>query len=884
SGSSAPASLVVAGGLLYFTADDGTSGRELWRSDGTAAGTFRLRDIAPGTASAAVTSMKPVAGRLFFLANDGTSGSEPWVTDGTQAGTYQVKDVAPGAASSDAADLYALEPEGTLVFTARDVVNGRELWMSDGTEAGTRPLTDLSPAGLTHLASPTRPARLGNHVLFFADDRQSGMEPWRVTQGPPPDTTPPVIVCPGSVTAEATSASGAVVAYPAVTATDEVTAVPVITTNAPAGGQFPLGATEVDAEARDEAGNVAACVFTVTVRDTTAPALECPGVVVVEAAGADGAPVSSVEVTATDAVTASPALGYSPALGTVFSLGSTLLEVTAEDEAGNTATCQVQVTVSDTMAPTVTCPASVTVEAAGPEGAVVNYGAAQARDAVSSPSITYSKATGTVFAPGTTQVEATATDAAGHTASCTFTVTVRDTTAPTVTCPADVTAEATSADGAAVAYPPATTTDAASAVELSYSRTSGMVFPLGGTEVSVTARDAAGNSASCRFVVTVRDTTAPRLDCPMDVTVEATGAGGAVVTYAGATVSDAVSPAPLVRYSQDSGTRFVLGRTEVAVTASDEAGNTAACTFSVSVADTTAPGVTCPADVTAEATDATGAVVGYPAATGTDGASEPTLGYSRASGTVFPLGGTQVRVTARDGSDNTASCAFTVTVRDTTAPSMGCPEDLVVEAQDATGTQVAYLLARPRDAVTAAPAMSTSHAPGSRFPLGSTEVAVVARDDAGNEAACAFTVTVRDTTPPALSCPADLEQEATHSSGSVVDYAPATVSDVATASPRVEYSHRAGTFFPLGTTRVTAWTVDGAGLRAECSFRVTLTHTVPVLPGQEAVGCACGVSEGSRSGLGLTPWLLLGLGLLWSRHRAHERPSRRSAGRSGPDA
>src|SRR6185503_1971880 len=97
----------------------------------------------------------------------------------------------------------------------------------------------------------------------------------------------------------------------------------------------------------------------------------------------------------------------------------------------------------------------------------------------------------------------TATDAAGNSSTCAFTVTVRDTTAPAVTCPANVVAEATSAAGATVTYPPATATDAVTASPtITYSQASGTLFPLGTRTVNVTATDAAGNSSACAFTVT----------------------------------------------------------------------------------------------------------------------------------------------------------------------------------------------------------------------------------------------------------------------------------------------------------------------------------------------------------------------------------------------
>src|SRR5207249_2097383 len=140
-------------------------------------------------------------------------------------------------------------------------------------------------------------------------------------------------------------------------------------------------------------------------------------------------------------------------------------------------------------------------------------------------------ASGTVFALGTTTVSVTATDAAGNATTKSFAVSVVDTTAPSLTVPADVTAEATSAAGALVTYAAASATDAVSAVTVTYSQASGTVFALGTTTVSVTATDGAGNATTKSFHVSVVDTTAPLLTLPPDQTFAATSAAGAFVTF-----------------------------------------------------------------------------------------------------------------------------------------------------------------------------------------------------------------------------------------------------------------------------------------------------------------------------------------------------------------
>ena len=136
--------LIDFGGVLFFAghATDGTGDLELWRSDGTQAGTFRVKEIFPGPNSGGPYCFVDVGGTLFFAASDGVTGQELWRTDGTEAGTFRVKDVAPGGGNST--PRFLTNAGGTLFFTASDALGG-ELWRSDGTEAGTLRVADIRP-------------------------------------------------------------------------------------------------------------------------------------------------------------------------------------------------------------------------------------------------------------------------------------------------------------------------------------------------------------------------------------------------------------------------------------------------------------------------------------------------------------------------------------------------------------------------------------------------------------------------------------------------------------------------------------------------------------------------------------------------------------------
>ncbi|RKH07002.1 HYR domain-containing protein [Corallococcus sp. CA053C] len=162
----------------------------------------------------------------------------------------------------------------------------------------------------------------------------------------------------------------------------------------------------------------------------------------------------------------------------------------------------------------ITCPGDVVAEATRASGAPVSYPAASATG-VLPLSVTYSQASGSEFAPGSTSVTARLVDGFGRTASCGFSVTVRDTTAPQLTCPSPVQKADAPPEGVAVDYPAAIAQDSASTPTLSYSQATGTVFPVGTTQVTVTATDGSGNSATCTFPVSVAARVQPPPDEPL---------------------------------------------------------------------------------------------------------------------------------------------------------------------------------------------------------------------------------------------------------------------------------------------------------------------------------------------------------------------------------
>jgi ELWxxDGT repeat protein len=177
------AAFVGAAGKVFFVANDGVVGSELWTSDGTQAGTELVKDIRPGSAGslggepyngyegAGLTS---VDGTLFFPAHDGVNGLELWKSDGTEAGTVMVRDIYPGSYGSE--PRYLTNFNGTLFFAADDGVNGWELWKSDGTEAGTVMVKDINPTGSSGAGVFDGLVNVNGTLFFAAYDGVNGLE------------------------------------------------------------------------------------------------------------------------------------------------------------------------------------------------------------------------------------------------------------------------------------------------------------------------------------------------------------------------------------------------------------------------------------------------------------------------------------------------------------------------------------------------------------------------------------------------------------------------------------------------------------------------------------------------------------------------------------
>lgn len=491
---------------------------------------------------------------------------------------------------------------------------------------------------------------------------------------------------------------------------------------------------------------------------------------------------------------------------------------------------------------------------------------------------------GIQFGLGTTLVLWTAVDGSGNTSTCQYNVVVDDDQDPAISsCGASGTQNVV-ADNGLCTYTnsgtgwDATATDNCTVSTLEYNLTGattgsgttldGVVFGLGTTTVTWTVTDQSGNTDNCTFDVVVTDDQDPSiLTCgPGGNQNEVVDNGSCTYTHSGtgwnATADDncsistiyyTLSGATTGVGSTLDGISFNLGTTTVTWTAVDGSGNQDVCTFDVIVTDDQLPAITnCgpSGDQTVNANLGT-CTYTYSGtgwnATATDNCTVSTITYtltgattgtgSSLNGVSFNLGVTLVTWTVTDGSGNTVTCSFTVTVLDDQDPAISscgasgnqnvstdvgvCTYTQAGTGWDATATDNCSISSLTYT-LTGATTGSGSSLDGVTFNQGVTTVTWTVTDGSGNTDDCTFNVTVTDTEVPAISnCVGDITANNDNGScGKVVTWTPPTFTDNCGAT--MTSTHNPGDFFPIGTTTVTYTVTDGSENVSTCVFDVTI--------------------------------------------------------------
>ncbi len=734
--------------------------------------------------------------------------------------------------TNDALGLFALG-NTTITWTAQDDIGGiandtQIITIQDTTDpvivapadltleaTGLLTMIDLGTATATDTVD-AMPTVTSNAPAFFPigtttitytatdDSGNSATDTQRVTVL---DTAGPMLVLPSDVTAEAT---GVLTPVDIGTATVTDNAGTINATN-DAPDSFPVGDTIVTWTARDNSGNTATGIQTVTIQDTTAPVFDTPesNLIFANATGVF-TPLELDPIPANDIADSNVTVTNNAPDS--FPIGPTFVTWIAEDDSGNTARYDQIVVINDIINPVITAPDDITIEATGLL-TMIDLGVANATD-LADPALFITSDAPTSFPIGTTIVTYTAIDSFNNSATDIQRVTVQDTTNPTLILPSDVTVEATGVL-TPVDIGNATASDIADP-DVTVTNDSPGSFPVGETIITWTARDDSNNTASDTQTVRIQDTTNPYFDIP-ESNVLFVNATGILTSLELDPIPANDTADPDVTVTNDSPDSFPLGATFVTWIAEDDSGNTARYDQVIVLSDNTSPTITAPDDITIEA-DGLLTMIDLGVATATD-LVDPSPRIISDAPTSFPIGTTIVTYIATDFLNNSATDIQRVTVQDTTEPVLILPLNILSEA---TGVLTTLDIGTATVTDNVDTINATNDSPDS-FPVGETRVTWTAMDIFGNTATAIQTVTIEDTTRPVFtSFPDDIT--VISGNDTFVRFETPTATDIFPVT--VLCSHDSGGLFFIGSTLVTCIATDANDNSVRDSFSVTVGSSI----------------------------------------------------------
>ncbi|MEZ4949825.1 MAG: HYR domain-containing protein [Saprospiraceae bacterium] len=457
--------------------------------------------------------------------------------------------------------------------------------------------------------------------------------------------------------------------------------------------------------------------------------------------------------------------------GANLDIGLKIVTYYARDLSGNETGCSFAIDILDTIAPVVNnCPMDITVNG-DPDSCyqIVNWTNPDFLDNCVLDNTTFSHMPGDTFPIGTTNVSITGIDQSGNESTCSFNVTVEDTSTPVLSnCPVDFTvlADPDSCSRTVFWNAPIISGGCAGAITLDVNVPSGTSLDVGQHLIVYTATSTNGNSANCTFVITVEDPVGPMfIDCPSDITLNSEpGLCGAPATWTLPTVDPSCGMDTLI-FNFEPGDTFPVGTTEVLYIAYGMTGDPDTCSFNVTVIDIEEPVVSnCPSNITvfAQANTCEG-IATWTAPTASDNCQVTSFTSNFMSGDTFSLGTTTVFYMATDANNNTTVCSFDVIVRDTVAPQISLcpasvevytdgtiisdPDDLIFIAngRNCEAVQLFYIPPAATDNCGSATVLQVPVDPlvsGDTFPVGITDINFFAEDNAGNVSFCNLTITV----------------------------------------------------------------------------------------------------------------------------------------------
>ena len=677
------------------------------------------------------------------------------------------------------------------------------------------------------------------------------------------DTLAPVITCPATPPPISVE-SGCTAAIPDLasqaSAQDGCSGELTVTQSPAAGTMVGLGGHVVTLTADDGHGNTNTCTVTVTMVDATPPTITaCPAGQSASVTENCQAPVPDFitggGVVASDncTPTAQLVITQNPAAGTMVGLGGTMVTITVADAAGNTATCNTDFTVTDTAPPVITsCGQDATVIANASCQATVPI---MTSDVVASDNCTAQgslvitqdpPAGSAITGKGPHTITISVKDAANNAATCTKTLTVNDLSPPVITLNGgDQAFQCVQSGQNQYVEPGATVADGCDeSVTVVIGGDTPDTRVLGTYHVTYDAVDGSGNQATQVVrTVTVSEPDPTLSGVPNDLVVECQGDGGASAAYttiatwlAQVTVVDGCDSNATV--SNDAPAFFPLGTTAVTWTTSDPNAGPVSATRNLTVQDTLAPTITCPSSPT-EITAGNGCTAAIPDVTDQASAADQcsasvTVTQSPPAGTLVGSGDHVVTLTADDGNGHINTCNMTVTVKDTTPPSItACPATRSGTANascQATVPDFTGDVAATDNCTDAGQLVITQDpAAGSTAGIGTTPVTITVKDAANNAATCSTSFVVTDNTPPAIIiCPAAQTIPATSTcQAPTPNLVAETVAADNCGDVTITQSPAAGTLIGPGPVTVTITATDNAGLTDTCTVQVTVQDVNP---------------------------------------------------------
>jgi subtilisin-like proprotein convertase family protein len=514
----------------------------------------------------------------------------------------------------------------------------------------------------------------------------------------------------------------------------------------------------------DNNGNVSTCNAQVTVQDLVAPTATCQNITVsLDGAGNVSITGAQIDGGSTDACGIA-SLVASPNAFNCSNIGANPVTLTVTDNNGNVSTCVATVTVQDIINPTVTCQnITVQLDGAGTVSIAATALVNSSNDNCGVVSTSASQTTFTCADLGANPVTVTVMDGSGNMGTCVATVTVEDNINPTITCPSNLTRDASATcdyTAGGGEFDPSTTDNCSATISHNYNgggaTLNGETFPLGSTNVTWTATDPSGNSVTCNITIVVEDNTDPVLTTPASFSQNVDlNQCDAVVTYVTSATDNCDVSVDIVCVPP-SGSTFPVGPTTVTCTATDDAGNTDVSTFVVTVVENELPNAVCQ-NLTVQL-DATGnaSITANQIDNGsTDNCGISTITVSPNSFTCANVGANPVTLTVTDNNGNVSTCNATVTVEDNIFPTIVCPADITVSSVgvcDAFVTVPVPVLGDNCSATATNNFNGTSNA-SDTYPAGTTVVTWTVTDPSGNSTTCNMNVTVEDNELPELVCP-----------------------------------------------------------------------------------------------------------------------------------